>query len=285
MEGLVLISTDELAGITDIGTLGFVPTMGALHAGHASLIKVSVRQCDVTVVSVFVNPAQFGEGEDLDRYPRTLEADISIAKEAGADYVYAPTIEEVYPHYPALSLAGEELEPGLLARNWEGKLRPGHFEGVVAVVKRLFDLVQPDYAYFGEKDFQQLRVLEDMVARLQLPVEIRPCFTMRDADGIALSSRNRYLSAEEREQARSIPTALMAMRDAFKEGETGTNKLLNLAQDVLDESIQLDYLAIVDELTLEPIERLTEGCDRQARAIFAGRVASTRLIDNLPFNS
>lgn len=281
----MLISTDELAGITDIGTLGFVPTMGALHAGHASLIKVSVRQCDVTVVSVFVNPAQFGEGEDLDRYPRTLEADISIAKEAGADYVYAPTIEEVYPHYPALSLAGEELEPGLLARNWEGKLRPGHFEGVVAVVKRLFDLVQPDYAYFGEKDFQQLRVLEDMVARLQLPVEIRPCFTMRDADGIALSSRNRYLSAEEREQARSIPTALMAMRDAFKEGETGTNKLLNLAQDVLDESIQLDYLAIVDELTLEPIERLTEGCDRQARAIFAGRVASTRLIDNLPFNS
>jgi len=276
----VLISTKELSNLNS-GTLGFVPTMGALHEGHVSLIEESVRQCDTTVVSIFVNPTQFGVGEDFDRYPRTLEADIITARAAGANYIYAPTIKEVYPDYPEPTLE-KNSDPGLLAQNWEGKSRPGHFEGVVSVVKRLFDLIQPERAYFGEKDFQQLRIIEDMTVKMQLPVRIVRCPSVRDSDGLALSSRNRYLSAKDRESALSIYSALRVMQETIlQKKKTDVEVLLDLAQSRLSRNIDLDYLALVEEQTLEPVQWLDCDNELQLRAIFAGKVGSIRLIDNI----
>ncbi|MCL2745714.1 MAG: pantoate--beta-alanine ligase [Coriobacteriia bacterium] len=280
LEGRVLISTKELSNLNS-GTLGFVPTMGALHEGHVSLIEESVRQCDTTVVSIFVNPTQFGVGEDFDRYPRTLEADIITARAAGANYIYAPTIKEVYPDYPEPTLE-KNSDPGLLAQNWEGKSRPGHFEGVVSVVKRLFDLIQPERAYFGEKDFQQLRIIEDMTVKMQLPVRIVRCPSVRDSDGLALSSRNRYLSAKDRESALSIYSALRVMQETIlQKKKTDVEVLLDLAQSRLSRNIDLDYLALVEEQTLEPVQWLDCDNELQLRAIFAGKVGSIRLIDNI----
>ncbi|MCL2438470.1 MAG: pantoate--beta-alanine ligase [Coriobacteriia bacterium] len=276
----MLISTKELSNLNS-GTLGFVPTMGALHEGHVSLIEESVRQCDTTVVSIFVNPTQFGVGEDFDRYPRTLEADIITARAAGANYIYAPTIKEVYPDYPEPTLE-KNSDPGLLAQNWEGKSRPGHFEGVVSVVKRLFDLIQPERAYFGEKDFQQLRIIEDMTVKMQLPVRIVRCPSVRDSDGLALSSRNRYLSAKDRESALSIYSALRVMQETIlQKKKTDVEVLLDLAQSRLSRNIDLDYLALVEEQTLEPVQWLDCDNELQLRAIFAGKVGSIRLIDNI----
>jgi len=247
-------------------TLGFVPTMGALHAGHLSLIRKAVQDCDEVVVSIFVNPAQFGEGEDFERYPRSLEADREAALAAGANYVYAPVQTDIYPNYPQFDIPGEPFDaaliPGPLAVRWEGEKRPGHFEGVTAVVKRLFDLIQPDKAYFGEKDFQQLRVIESMVKQLALPVEIVRCPILRDEAGLALSSRNRYLSDTDYQQALTIPRALAA-------GD----------QSLLSNSIVLDYFAEVDAETLEPA--LVPGKKGNLR-IFAGTLGTTRLIDNCP---
>ena len=263
------------------GTLGFVPTMGALHAGHASLIEFAAMQCDKVVVSTFVNPAQFGEGEDFDRYPRTLETDVEVASAAGADYVFVPSLEEVYPDYPVISVltsSGESIKVSPVAQSWEGEFRAGHFEGVVAVVRRLFDMVKPSKAYFGEKDYQQLRVIEDMVYDLNLPIEIVSCPTLRDKDGLALSSRNRYLSVGERAIAQGIYQALRAARKLAIEGTVDAEILLNSARSVLDLRIEVDYLAIVDSQSLESLESLTE---TPARILFAGKVGTTRLIDNL----
>jgi len=261
--------------------------MGALHAGHTSLIEAAAAECDRVVVSIFVNPAQFGEGEDFERYPRTLEKDYELAKAAGAQYVWMPKLEEIYPDYPVTVSPEGAVDPGSLAHPWEGECRPGHFEGVVTVVKRLFDLVQPDRAYFGEKDFQQLRVIEDMTQSLSLPIEIVRCQTVRDESGLALSSRNRYLSAEELKIAQSIPLALQAACGAAKfkkggEGEKDSAVLLGLAKAQLDERIRLDYLSIVDEESLERLARLgSDGCTPPARILFAGHLNSTRLIDNM----
>ena len=267
------------------GTLGFVPTMGALHAGHASLIELAAKQCDSVVVSIFVNPAQFGEGEDFDRYPRTLEADIKVASAAGADYIFVPSIEEVYPDYPAINVlasSGEDIKVSPLtvavAQHWEGEFRPNHFEGVIAVVRRLFEMVKPDKAYFGEKDYQQLRVIEGMVFDLDLPLEIVPCPTLRGEDGLALSSRNRYLSAKERVAAQSIYQALHTASKLAADGIVDTETLLSSAAAILDDSIEVDYLAIVDSQSLKPLESLTE---TPARILFAGKIGTTRLIDNL----
>ncbi|MCL2526460.1 MAG: pantoate--beta-alanine ligase [Coriobacteriia bacterium] len=285
------------------GSLGFVPTMGALHAGHLSLIQTAAAQCDEVVVSIFVNPAQFGPGEDFEQYPRSLDADADAARAAGANYIYAPAVTDIYPNYPELTVpqqAGEssvvtphlmrglaldlDLNPGPLAADWEGAVRPGHFDGVVKVVKRLFDLVQPDRAYFGEKDFQQLRVIEDMVDRLQLPVEIVRCPTQRDTRGLALSSRNQYLSAAEYETALTISAALSAARNTVLGGESSAEPILDAARAQLDPSIALDYLAIVDEQTLKPVAGVDALRHQCARIIFAGRVGTTRLIDNQPLS-
>ena len=267
------------------GTLGFVPTMGALHAGHASLIELAAKQCDSVVVSIFVNPAQFGEDEDFDHYPRTLEADIEVATAAGTDYIFVPNLEEVYPDYPVTSVLTSsdgsiKVSPltVVVAQHWEGEFRPNHFEGVVAVVKRLFEMVKPDKAYFGEKDYQQLRVIEDMVYDLNLPVEIVPCPTLRDENGLALSSRNRYLSAEERVIAQSIYQALHAASTLAAEGIVDVKTLLSSAAAILDDRIEVDYLVIVDSQSLEPLESLA---GTPARILFAGKVGTTRLIDNL----
>ena len=268
----------------DAHTLGFVPTMGALHAGHTSLIELATEQCDKVLVSIFVNPAQFGEGEDFDRYPRTLDADIEIASAAGADYVFVPSVKEVYPNYPVttvLTSSGDKLKVSPVAQRWEGEFRPSHFEGVVAVVKRLFDMVKPHKMYLGEKDYQQLRVIEDMVGDLSLPLEIVPCPTLREGDGLALSSRNRYLSAEERSKAQSIYQALHTASKLAAEGSVEVKTLLSSAAAILDGSIEVDYLAIVDSQNLEPLELLRE---TPARILFAGKVGTTRLIDNLPLS-
>jgi len=232
-------------------------------------------------VSIFVNPAQFGEGEDFDHYPRTLEEDIEVATAAGADYIFVPSLEEVYPDYPVTSVPtssakGVKVSP--VAQSWEGEFRPTHFEGVIAVVKRLFEMVKPDKAYFGEKDYQQLRVIEDMVFDLNLPLEIVPCSTLRDEDGLALSSRNRYLSAEERVIAQSIYQALHTASRLAVEGIADTETVLNSAAAVLDDRIEVDYLTIVDSKNLQPIESLA---GTPARILFAGKLGTTRLIDNM----
>jgi len=262
--------------------------MGALHAGHASLIEAAATECDEVAVSIFVNPAQFGEGEDFERYPRSLEKDYELAHAAGAQYIWTPTVEKIYPNYPEISLSGDKTgdktASGPLAHRWEGEHRPGHFTGVVAVVKRLFDLIQPDKAYFGEKDFQQLRIIEDMTQRLSLPVEIVRCLTVRDKNGLALSSRNRYLSAEELSIAQSIPRALNVACVAASGGEKDPTSLLSAAKTELDSRIQLDYLSIVDEADLTILESLDckDRTSVKPRIIFAGRINATRLIDNMP---
>ena len=272
-----LSDLDTLTG--QLGTVALVPTMGALHEGHLSLIRSAVANCDKVVVSIFVNPTQFAPGEDFERYPRTLDDDIKAARAVGATHIYAPSIEEIYPSYPDLEALRDssgqpvdmQLVFGTLTARWEGELRPGHFEGVVAVVKRLFDLVQPDYAYFGEKDYQQLRIIENMVQQLKLPVKIVRCETVRDENGLALSSRNRYLSEAEYATALKIPLVLTAAAAASEAGQ-------NFAS-TLDSDIRVDYLVAVDGQTLEPLEKGYDSAD--IRILFAGYVGTTRLIDNV----
>ena len=267
------------------GSVAFVPTMGALHKGHLSLIEEAAQTCDKVVVSIFVNPAQFAPCEDFERYPRTLDDDVAAARAAGATHIYAPTIEEVYPNYPDIEplrdsdgqLADIKQVLGTLATRWEGEVRPGHFEGVVAVVKRLFDLVQPDYAYFGEKDYQQLRIIENMVQQLKLPTKIVRCQTVRDDKGLALSSRNRYLSEEEYQIALTIPAALKTA--AIDRGDGSPDTFLKSAATTLDENIRIDYFVAVDGQTLEPLQEINSSPD--IRILFAGYVGSTRLIDNV----
>lgn len=247
-------------------TKALVPTMGALHAGHLALVDRAHELADEVVVSIFVNPKQFGAGEDFDRYPRTLEADRELLD--GRAEVFAPTGDEVYPpdNPPPVISAGP------LGSMWEGVSRPGHFDGVLTVVNRLFALVRPDVAVFGEKDWQQLALIRAMAAQRHPTIRIVGVPTVRDADGLALSSRNRYLSVAERDMAALIPTAL---RDVAASG--GTDESLVRAAARLDQAgIVIDYLDVVDPVTLEPV-RDTD----PARAIIAARVGATRLIDNL----
>ena len=251
---------------------GLVPTMGALHAGHESLIARSAAENASTVVSVFVNPMQFGNRVDLTRYPRDLERDVACARAAGADLIFAPDIETIYP--PGFDTA---VEVGALSQRWEGASRPGHFRGVATVVTILLNLVQPARSYFGEKDYQQLQVIRRLHRDLALPGAIVGCPTARDADGLALSSRNVRLSPEDRARALAIPRAISAVIDAAARGETGARALEATARSVLDvPGLAVDYLALVDGSTLEPLPRLRGG----ARLLIAADVGGTRLIDN-----
>jgi pantoate--beta-alanine ligase len=257
--------------------VGFVPTMGALHEGHASLVRVARDRVGPgpVVVSVFVNPLQFGPTEDLARYPRTLDADLDVCADEGVDIVFAPSVEEVYP-------GGEPqvtIEPGPVGTVLEGRTRPGHFRGVLTVVAKLFGLVRPDVAVFGQKDYQQLTLIRRMVADLCQGVEIVGAETRREADGLAMSSRNRYLDAEQREQATALSRAL---RRAQAAGVGGVDAALDAAHHELRAvpGIDLDYLVVTDP-ALAPLPAVvppgTEG-----RVLIAARVGTTRLIDNMP---
>jgi pantoate--beta-alanine ligase len=251
---------------------GLVPTMGALHAGHFSLISRSARENPLTVVSVFVNPIQFTNPGDLDRYPRNLSRDAAAAANAGADIVFAPDVSEIYP--PGFDTT---VEVGALTERWEGAARPGHFRGVATVVTILLNLVQPARAYFGEKDYQQLQVVRRFHRDLALPGEIEGCPTIRDKDGLALSSRNRQLAAADRAVALAIPRAIAAVQAAAKAGETNTVQLQRLALDKLTiPGIATDYVAIVDGTTLEPLAKVAPG----ARVLIAATAGGVRLIDN-----
>lgn len=255
--------------------VGFVPTMGYLHEGHLSLARRARQECAFVVMSIFVNPTQFGPHEDFDRYPRDLPRDTRLAEQAGVDLIFAPSVEEMYP---AGFSTYVEVE-GVTAR-WEGERRPGHFRGVATVVLKLFNQVQPDRAYFGEKDYQQLQVVKRMVRDLDLPVEIVGCPIVRELDGLAMSSRNVYLSPEHRRAATVLYRTLVRGRELAAQGEREVSRLLEGMRAVLrsEPLVQEDYLAIVDPTSLEPLEHVTG----LARILIAGRVGNVRLIDNMP---
>ena len=257
--------------------VGFVPTMGALHEGHASLMRLArERVADGPVVaSVFVNPLQFGPAEDLDRYPRTLDADLELCAAEGVDVVFAPEVEEVYP-------GGEPqimVRPGPLAKVLEGKVRPGHFRGVLTVVAKLFGLVRPDVAVFGQKDYQQLVLVRRMVLDLNMGVDVVGAETVREPDGLALSSRNRFLDTEQRLQAAALYQVLHAAQVAARDGAAAA---LTAARTELraHDGIDIDYLVITDPDLGELPAAVPPGT--AARALVAARVGSTRLIDNVP---
>ncbi len=256
--------------------VGFVPTMGALHAGHSALMERCRAESDFVVASIFVNPTQFAPGEDLDRYPRTLELDLDRCRNVGVDLVFYPSIPEIYPNGSDSTL----VETPGLTRILEGAARPGHFRGVATVVLKLFNIVQPDIAYFGQKDFQQLTVIRRMTTDLLLPVEIRPHPTVREPDGLALSSRNRYLSARERSTAPILHRALTRARDAVVAGLANGDRVRQILRETLESGtgVVVDYAEVVDDRTLEPLTELT---GRRAIALVAARLGSTRLLDNL----
>jgi pantoate--beta-alanine ligase len=265
------------SSVKDVRTRGsrvaLVPTMGALHAGHRSLMAEAARRTsegDALVVSIFVNPLQFGPGEDLDRYPRSFDADVTMCQEQGVDVVFAPSADEVYP-------GGEPqvtVDPGPLATILEGRFRPSHFRGVLTVVAKLFGLVRPDLAVFGEKDYQQLVLVRRMVADLCLPVEVIGAETVREDGGLAMSSRNAYLSEEQRTAALDISRALRAAAGA---APGGADHALTAARAVLGQAagIDLDYLEITSPELGQPPD------SGEARALIAARVGTTRLIDNM----
>jgi len=254
-------------------SVGFVPTMGYLHRGHMELVKLSKLQNEVTVVSIYVNPIQFGAGEDYERYPRDLERDLAMCEDAGVDVVFAPEDQEMYPELPKVKID----IPGLTDR-LEGAYRPGHFNGVAIVVLKLLHIVQPDRAYFGEKDYQQLKVVERLVKDLSLSVEIMPVPTVREEDGLACSSRNVYLSPEERQSALAIYRSFLLAQKLFQSGNTDANLLKEAMKDFLLKHLhvkKIDYVEITDE-ELNPVEEVKEG-DRILVALYVG---NTRLIDN-----
>ncbi len=263
--------------------VGFVPTMGALHEGHAGLMRVAREHVGTgpVVVSIFVNPLQFGAGEDLDRYPRTLEADLKICEREGVDIVFVPSVDEVYPGGVSTGSTSEAVtvEPGPLAEILEGRTRPGHFRGVLTVVAKLFGLVRPDVAVFGQKDYQQLALIRQMVTDLCIGVEIVGAETERDSDGLALSSRNRYLDEEQRAQALTLSRTLRAAQRAARHG---VEAALDAARAELRASVgvDLDYLAITTPELGDLPDTVPPGTE--ARILIAARVGTTRLIDNLP---
>ena len=270
-------SGEELAGsLAELrrgGTLALVPTMGALHAGHIALVDEARRRADRVAATIFVNPAQFGPGEDLERYPRREEADTEMLREAGCDLLWIPTVEDIYPagFSTRISVSG-------VSDRWEGEARPDHFDGVATVVAKLLLTVRPDVALFGEKDFQQLAVIRQMVSDLAIGVEIVGVPTVRDPDGLALSSRNAYLSPDDRAAALALPHALAAARDAIVSGQPVETALDDVRDKLGGAGFStVDYVALVDAQTLEP---LTEPSGIM-RLIAAATISGTRLIDNL----
>jgi pantoate--beta-alanine ligase len=258
-------------------TVGFVPTMGALHEGHAALIRAARHEAGFVVVSIFVNPTQFGPAEDYAKYPRTLDADRAVSGEAGADLIFAPTAAEMYPDFSVTVVEVAKLDEVLC-----GASRPGHFRGVCTVVLKLFNIVRPDFAYFGQKDAQQARIIRQMVRDLNVPVAVRVEPTVREPDGLALSSRNRYLTPAERAAAPGIYRALQATRDRAKAGERDAAQLESAlaAELAAIPGARVDYARVVDDETLQPLARL----DRPALAAVAVFLGGTRLIDNIRLN-
>jgi pantoate--beta-alanine ligase len=254
-------------------SIGFVPTMGALHAGHLALVAAARATCDRVVASVFVNPRQFGRGEDYGRYPRDESGDRALLAAAGCDLLFAPAVEAIYP--PGFATA---VAVGGPARRWEGEARPGHFDGVATVVVRLLNLVRPDRAFFGEKDYQQLQVVRRVVADLGLAVRVVGCPTMRDHDGLALSSRNRFLTPAQRRAAPALWRALMAVAAAAARGDDHGAAARRARRELGAAGFDaVDYLAVVDAETLEP----APARERPARVLAAARLGGVRLIDNV----
>lgn len=256
-------------------TIGFVPTMGYLHEGHVSLIRCSKKDNDITVVSIFVNPIQFGKNEDLDRYPRDLERDVEICGKEGVDYVFYPSADEMYPEGFSTYVEVEGITQRLC-----GTFRSGHFKGVTTVVAKLFNIVQPDKAYFGEKDYQQLKVIQKMVRDLNIDVEVIGCPLIREKDGLALSSRNKYLTPEERKSALSISRALFRAKQMFESGEKDPSKVIDEVKRIISSQPlvkEIQYVEVVDPEELTPKKKLEKG-DVVAVAVFVG---NTRLIDNI----
>ena len=254
------------------GSVGFVPTMGALHEGHLSLVDRARELADAVVVSVFVNPTQFGPDEDYEEYPRDLDGDLEKAGERGAHLVFAPPASEMYPRKQTIW-----VDPGPLAERMCGRERPGHFRGVLTVVLKLLHVVRPDVAVFGRKDFQQSVLVRRMTEELNLPVEIEAAPVVREEDGLAMSSRNEYLSDEERGAARSLSRALAEVREAFAGGERDPGRLVRLARDVMEKAgAEVEYVEIVEPAGLDRVER----AHGDAVCAVAAHVGDTRLIDN-----
>jgi pantoate--beta-alanine ligase len=253
--------------------LGFVPTMGALHKGHASLIQAAKAQCSPVVVSIFVNPKQFGPSEDFQKYPRTLESDRALLESLGVDYLFAPPVEEIYPQGFRTLVNVEGLSNRL-----EGRSRPGHFQGVATVVLKLFEIVQPRFAYFGRKDAQQCRIIQQMATDLNLDTEVVVSPIVREPDGLALSSRNAYLSPDDRRAATALFRALEALKAEIAAGQRDAAHLIVAVRRVLDSEpgVKTDYVEIVDAESLEPVTLLRN----RSLVLIAARVGKTRLIDN-----
>jgi pantoate--beta-alanine ligase len=254
--------------------IGFVPTMGALHIGHISLIEAAAKKCDFVVVSIFVNPTQFGPGEDFEKYPRPLKADLEICRKAGVDVVFAPSPQQMYPGENLTWVNVEKLTEQLC-----GQFRPGHFSGVTTVCAKLFNIVAPDIAFFGQKDAQQAIVIKRMVADLNMPLKIVVCPTVRQADGLAVSSRNQYLTRQQKKNAPLIYKSLQKCQKLIEDGVIDSKTIINQMRKILQQapSIKIEYISIVDADTLQELEKI----DGRVLVAVAVKIGSTRLIDNI----
>ena len=275
----ILHTADEARGFVDSArnagqSLGFVPTMGAFHEGHLSLMRRSAVENAVTIVSLFVNPTQFGAGEDFERYPRDLASDSEQAESAGVAALFCPSVEEMYPAGPEVTVRVSEL-----GARWEGERRPGHFDGVAGVCTRLFTIIPADRAYFGQKDYQQLKVIQRLARALRLRTKIVPMPTYREPDGLAMSSRNVYLSERERSAAPLLYRGLSAARAEFDSGERSAPRLEAAVRRALapERIVMEDYIAIADSETLEPLKTVSDA----AVILAAVRIGRNRLIDNV----
>ncbi|AZM37638.1 pantoate--beta-alanine ligase [Acinetobacter sp. WCHA39] len=255
--------------------IGFVPTMGNLHEGHLTLVRAAKKICDVVVVSIFVNPIQFGAGEDFDSYPRTLEQDSRLLADVGCDIIFAPSVDQMYGKQPRLT----NISVSQITDDLCGKSRPGHFDGVAVVVTKLFNIVQPDYAFFGQKDYQQLAVIRQLVQDLNIPLEVIGVPIVRAADGLALSSRNGYLSEEQRSIAPKIYQLLKQAEVGLGEGQSLSQVLANISTELTQAGFVVDYVE-ARQPNLQPIEEF----DRDLVLFIAAKLGSTRLIDNLHIN-
>jgi pantoate--beta-alanine ligase len=257
--------------------LGLVPTMGALHEGHLSLVRAAKAQCDAFAVSIFVNPTQFGPTEDLSKYPRQFERDCRLLEKEGVEILFAPPVEEIYPDGAVTWVLVEGLSEKL-----DGRSRPGHFRGVTTIVSKLFHILEPEAAFFGQKDAAQLAVIRRMVHDLNFPIEIVACPIVREPDGLAMSSRNAYLNPEERQRALMLQRSLQRAEQGFQAGERIAARLISAAKEVVasEPQVVLDYFEIVDPDTLDPVERISQ----KTLVAVAAYIGSTRLIDNIVLN-
>ena len=275
----VIKKKDKMRGLVDEAkargdTVGLVPTMGFFHEGHLELMRRARAECDVVVVTLFVNPTQFGPGEDLDAYPRDFERDRALAESVGVDYIFAPEVEEMYPEGAATFVEVEELH-----RVMCGRTRPGHFRGVATIVSKLFNIVPAHRAYFGQKDAQQLVIIGKMAADLDFPIEIIPVPTVRESDGVAMSSRNTYLEPEEREQAIALHRSLEAARLLVEQGQRQAGKIRSAMENLISTFplVNLEYISICDNIFLRPLEELSG----EVLVAVAARIGRARLIDNM----